>query len=65
MRVFSELFQLSEERIQITASIGISYFPDDGEDCQSLMQAADIAVNRAKRKHNCYRIFSESEKERA
>ena len=64
MRVFSEPFQLSEECVQTTASIGISYFPDDGEDCQSLMQAADIAMNRAKRKHNCYRIFGDCEKQR-
>ena len=32
----------------ITASIGISAYPDDGHDAQSLLKAADIAMYRAK-----------------
>lgn len=33
----------------VTASIGISIFPQDGADKQSLMKAADIAICSAKK----------------
>ena len=35
--------------ISITASIGISCFPEDGADTTDLFRAADLAMNRAKR----------------
>jgi diguanylate cyclase (GGDEF)-like protein len=63
MNVFAEPFQLSEQCLQTTASIGISFYPQDGEDYQSLMQTADIALYRAKEHRNCYRLFSDIEKE--
>lgn len=34
--------------IQVTASIGIASFPEDGDDPQSLLRAADTAMYRAK-----------------
>jgi len=33
----------------VTASIGISLFPDDGDDVQTLLSSADTAMNRVKR----------------
>ena len=36
------------EKFPLGASIGISVYPSDGEDLQSLMQAADIAMYEAK-----------------
>jgi diguanylate cyclase (GGDEF)-like protein/PAS domain S-box-containing protein len=40
---------LSDDReFVITASVGISAYPDDGHDAQSLLKAADIAMYRAK-----------------
>lgn len=40
---------------RITASIGVSIFPDDGQDESSLMKNADMAMYQAKRhgKNNC------------
>ncbi|NQX69318.1 EAL domain-containing protein [Paenibacillus alba] len=34
--------------LNVTASLGISFFPDDGEDVHSLIQSADISMYRAK-----------------
>ncbi|MHB8471574.1 MAG: putative bifunctional diguanylate cyclase/phosphodiesterase [Gammaproteobacteria bacterium] len=41
-------FQLGEHRIQITPSIGISAFPQDGQDAQTLISNADAAMYTAK-----------------
>jgi EAL domain-containing protein (putative c-di-GMP-specific phosphodiesterase class I) len=38
----------SGQEFVVTASMGISAFPEDGEDAQALLKAADIAMYRAK-----------------
>jgi diguanylate cyclase (GGDEF)-like protein len=43
-------FQLGSHEIFVTASIGISLYPEDGEDCSSLLKFADTAMYHAK---NC------------
>ena len=45
----------------VTASIGISVFPSDGADVESLVKNADTAMYRAKEQgRNCYHSFTES-----
>jgi predicted signal transduction protein with EAL and GGDEF domain len=39
--------------VEIGASIGISFFPQDGEDGEILMNKADIALYQAKRNGRC------------
>ncbi len=41
--------RVSEHVLRLTASIGISLFPGDGEDTETLIQRADAAMYRAKR----------------
>jgi len=41
-------FEIAGQRLYITASIGVSIFPNDGEDSSSLLRNADIAMYRAK-----------------
>lgn len=50
-----EEFPLNGQAIHITASIGVSFFPEDGDDELTLMKHADIAMYRAKEggKNNC------------
>ncbi|MYM23708.1 EAL domain-containing protein [Duganella sp. FT135W] len=43
-------FLLEAHEIFVTASIGISLYPEDGEDCNSLLKYADTAMYHAK---NC------------
>jgi diguanylate cyclase (GGDEF)-like protein/PAS domain S-box-containing protein len=44
---------------QVTASIGISTFPDDGKDAQALLRSADMAMYRAKEQgKNGFRFFA-------
>lgn len=51
---------LMGQEFRVTASIGISIYPDDGQDEQSLMKNADIALYRAKEEgKNNYQLYSE------
>jgi len=59
LQVFVEPFSLGEHQVNITTSIGISLYPDDSEDMNSLLKSADIAMYRAKDSgRNCYRFFT-------
>ena len=52
-------FRVLGQELSITASIGISIFPDDGNDADSLMKHADIAMYKAKDEgRNRYQRFS-------
>ncbi len=48
MSVLSHPFVLMNQELYVTASIGISIFPDDGVDIFSLLKHADVAMYRAK-----------------
>jgi len=52
LSVFAQPFQVCGQTFQITASIGISLFPQDGENFTALMQTADIAMYYAKRERD-------------
>ena len=51
--------------LTVTASIGISRFPADGEDPESLLKGADAAMYRAKQRHNCYEFCDGSRPSRS
>ncbi|MBS4195670.1 EAL domain-containing protein [Lederbergia citri] len=52
-------FFINEYELFITASIGLCNYPEDGEDVQSLMKSADIALNLAKVEgKNQYKAYS-------
>jgi diguanylate cyclase (GGDEF)-like protein/PAS domain S-box-containing protein len=41
---------LADRELSITCSIGVSFFPQDGEDAEALLKSADAAMYRAKEK---------------
>ena len=52
-------FQFGGQSVQLGASIGISLYPFDGETRQALVQAADVAMYRAKREgKNTYALHN-------
>jgi diguanylate cyclase (GGDEF)-like protein/PAS domain S-box-containing protein len=57
---------LRDEEISLSASAGISVFPEDGTDAQALLRHADLAMYRAKNEgKNDYRFFIAEMSERA
>lgn len=58
LEAFAKPFTLAEREFFITASIGISVFPDDGKDIDTLIMQADAAMYQAKQAgRNTYRFF--------
>lgn len=51
---------LDEHELTVTASIGITSFPDNGDDFEALFKAVEVAMHRAQDKgRNTYQFFSE------
>jgi diguanylate cyclase (GGDEF)-like protein len=48
MRLFSNPVKLHDQEYYVTASAGVAIYPYDGEDCDTLVKNADIAMQRAK-----------------
>ena len=61
-----EPYQIADHYVHLSASIGVSVFPGDGEDAQSLIQSADTAMYHAKEKgrNNC-QFFKKEMNQRA
>lgn len=58
---FHEAFDLHEESVRITLSVGVSLFPRDGNNAGDLLKNADIAMYNAKAKgRNRYEFFTAS-----
>lgn len=57
--LLSEPFSVEEQDIFVSFSIGISIFPEDGNNADILIKHADMAMYQSKRqKKGCYQFFS-------
>jgi diguanylate cyclase (GGDEF)-like protein/PAS domain S-box-containing protein len=53
-------FKIHKQELFVTASIGVSIFPNDGEDADTLLHNADVAMYRAKELgKNNYQFYSD------
>jgi diguanylate cyclase (GGDEF)-like protein len=61
LETLAKPFMIAGHEVFITASIGVALYPDDGEDLDSLLKNADIAMYEAKsRGKNNYQYFQQS-----
>jgi diguanylate cyclase (GGDEF)-like protein/PAS domain S-box-containing protein len=59
-------FRLQGREVHVTASGGISLYPEDGEDAEALLKSADTAMYRAKeRGRDNFQLFSQAMGEKA
>jgi diguanylate cyclase (GGDEF)-like protein/PAS domain S-box-containing protein len=66
IRAFHQQFALPDQELGITTSIGISLYPSDGRDTETLLRNADAAMYRAKSDgRNAYRFYSADMTEQA
>ena len=59
INIISEPFELNERRYSVGASIGISVYPNDTTDANTLLRQADLAMYQAKSKQSGFEYFSE------
>ncbi len=52
------VFDVNGHQIQITTSIGMAVYPQDGEDVETLLGNADAALYRAKEQQSTYRVYA-------
>ncbi|MBF0454997.1 MAG: EAL domain-containing protein [Magnetococcales bacterium] len=68
-RLFGSLakpFQLGNQNLHLTASVGLTIFPEDGNDPNDLLKNADLAMSRAKDfGRSNFQFFTKSLDERA
>ncbi len=48
MRSFEKPFEVEDHEFFVTTGLGVSFYPEDGEDIESLVKRADVAMYRAK-----------------
>jgi diguanylate cyclase (GGDEF)-like protein/PAS domain S-box-containing protein len=48
LKAVAKVHQVGQHQVSVTASIGISIYPDDGKDVETLFKNADFAMYRAK-----------------
>jgi diguanylate cyclase (GGDEF)-like protein len=61
LEVLSKPFQIESHEVTISASIGISIFPENGADASQLLQQADSAMYAAKRNGKNQMLYFSSE----
>ncbi|RJG00171.1 diguanylate cyclase domain-containing protein [Noviherbaspirillum sedimenti] len=54
----SEPYVIQTERINTSASVGISIYPTDSTDSATLIKYAEVAMRRVKESHSKYQFFS-------
>lgn len=65
IQLFSDYFVIQGCTLYITASVGVSFYPDDGKDLNTLVKFADIAMYISKEKGgNIVQFFDESMKDK-
>ncbi|WP_243369679.1 EAL domain-containing protein [Geotalea sp. SG265] len=66
IEAFNRLFVLPDIELFVSTCIGISIYPDDGKDTETLIKNADMAMYRAKEQgRNRYHLYTSSMDEQA
>ncbi|WP_052380514.1 EAL domain-containing protein [Paenibacillus camerounensis] len=61
MRAFRRSFLIGESNLYVSVSIGISFYPEDGETTEEILKNADVAMYRAKEEgKGTYVIYDKS-----
>jgi diguanylate cyclase (GGDEF)-like protein/PAS domain S-box-containing protein len=65
LKTIERPFEIGEHRLFISCSVGVSFYPKDGDDADTLLKNADTAMYRAKEAgRNNYQFYTPSMNER-
>ena len=54
----AQTHSIDQHELRVTASIGVSIYPDDGADAETIVKNADTAMYQAKADgRDCFRFF--------
>lgn len=60
MSIFEKTIHIDQQEVRIHGNIGVSIYPHDGEDVETLLKKADTALSQAKKQGaNIYQLYSE------
>ena len=66
LKIFKEPFEILDREVFISTSIGIAFYPDDGDDVETVLKNADTAMYKAKEKgKNTFQYYSPDMNQRA
>ncbi|WP_027368113.1 putative bifunctional diguanylate cyclase/phosphodiesterase [Desulfocurvibacter africanus] len=66
LEAFRVPFHIKGHALTVTPSVGIALYPDDGDDAETLIKNADMAMYRAKEKgRNTFQLYTSALNERA
>jgi diguanylate cyclase (GGDEF)-like protein/PAS domain S-box-containing protein len=54
---FDTSITINEINYNFTASIGVAFSPDDGQDCETLLKNADLAMYQSKSNNHNHRVY--------
>jgi len=57
-KLFSRVFHIENRSLRVSASIGIAVYPDHGDQADSLISRASIALHQAKHDHSIIAMYS-------
>jgi len=60
LNLFSFPFSINETEVFVSTSIGISFYPKNGKELDTLIKKADIAMHYAKQEGNTYQLYNKS-----
>ncbi len=63
--LFADGFELDQQVVQVSASIGIAMFPEHGSTPAELLRRADVAMHEAKRSGSGHAVADNAQEERA
>jgi diguanylate cyclase len=64
--LFSHGFRILSDEVFLTSSIGIALYPDDGQEIDSLLKSANLAMHQAKEQGgNCYQLYTSAIEEKS
>jgi diguanylate cyclase (GGDEF)-like protein/PAS domain S-box-containing protein len=58
LRALAASVAVGDERVDVSASIGIAFYPEHGDDRRTLLRHADVAMYQAKRSRRTYTFYS-------